>query len=90
MRSTEFIYDENPVLTKLIGAQQRGYQKDEFGVYQDKAYPPVSFGYQAATLGETLSYVDAESLENIPGALDGGEAAATRQGEEEATTTCCR
>lgn len=70
--STNFTYEEDPHLSKLIAATQTGYLKGENGAYTSKSLPPVEFGYTEPQIDEQIYQIDPESLENLPNGLDGG------------------
>ena len=70
VRSTDLSYEENPVATYLTAVIQRGYVRDEHGGYRSKSFPPVEFTYTKPQIDETVQFIDADSLENLPQGLD--------------------
>ncbi len=74
VRSTDFSYDENPVVTYLTSLTQTGYVKngDETD-YQKRSYPPLEFDYSRPEINEEIKVVTPENLENLPIGLDGGQ-----------------
>ena len=78
VRSTDFTYSHeedpdhvrNPVYTFLHTVTQTGYKRHKAG-YLKRSLPPVEFEYTRPIVQETVQEVDAESLENLPGGLDG-------------------
>jgi len=70
VRSTDFEYEESPVVTYLVKATQTGYVWND-NQYRQKSLPPMEFTYSRATLHNDIQTVDAESLENLPIGLDG-------------------
>jgi len=74
VRSTDLIYKENPVATYLVAATQTGYVKlDGTENYLKKSFPPLEFTYTEPKVDETVRFVDAQSLENLPVGLDGSQ-----------------
>jgi len=73
VRSTDFTYAENPVATYLTAIMQSGYIKHvgTSAGYDKKSLPPLEITYTQAQVDETLHFVDAGSLENLPMGLDG-------------------
>ncbi|MDZ8104425.1 MAG: SpvB/TcaC N-terminal domain-containing protein [Nostoc sp. DedQUE12a] len=59
VRSTDFTYRENSILTCLIAATQTGYVKQsETNDYFKKLFPPLEFTYTEAKIDETVRFVD--------------------------------
>ena len=74
VRSTEFNYQQSPVLTYLINATQRGYKKDlQTAVYTSKSFPPTEYSYSEPRLTDEIRHIDADSLENLPVGLDSAQ-----------------
>ena len=79
MRSTDFTYryeqepdnPRNPIHSVLISVAQSGYKRKDTGRYTKKSMPPVEFEYSKATIQEDIRELDASSVENLPGSLDG-------------------
>lgn len=75
VHSTDLEYtpkSESFVATYLIGVTQTGYIFNErTGDYQHKSLPSLEFTYTAPKVDETIRFVDAASLENLPIGLDG-------------------
>ncbi|MBU7013164.1 MAG: toxin, partial [Theionarchaea archaeon] len=73
VRSTDFDYEENPVATYLVSVTQSGYIRTGEGLYQKKSLPPLEFEYTKPEISDTVWFLDAESLENLPVGLDGSQ-----------------
>ena len=73
VRSTDFGYEENPVTTYLVSITQSGYIRTDEGTYQKKSLPPLEFEYTKPEIEDTVCFLDAESLENLPMGLDGSQ-----------------
>lgn len=72
VRSTDFTYEEGPVLTYLTAVEQSGYLWDEeTGAYEKDTLPPLEFTYTRPQIDETVRDVDASSLEHLPIGLGG-------------------
>src|SRR5262249_28164311 len=83
VRSTNFTYDETPVVTYLTAVQQVGYIRNAGNgtysvvdpvtgeVLSPKALPPVELEYSRAVVDDTVRIVDAASTENAPNGIDG-------------------
>ena len=72
VRSTDFGYEENPVVTYLISGTQSGYIKESDGTsYRKESLPPLEFTYNRPEIDEEIRFVDSKSLENLPIGLDG-------------------
>jgi RHS repeat-associated protein len=79
VRSTDFTYSyeedptsaRNPVYSFLNSITQCGYQRDGAG-YVKQTLPPLEFGYTEPVMQDIVEEVEAESLENLPAGLDGG------------------
>ena len=66
-RSIELTYNENAVATQLTSVTQTGWSWN--GSSYDKAsLPSVDFGYSAATVDESIQFVD--GLDDLPHGLD--------------------
>lgn len=73
VRSTDFGYRPDPVVTGLTSVVQVGYVRDENGLYRKKTLPPVEFSYTGSKMGEEIHSIEPESLENLPVGLDGAQ-----------------
>jgi RHS repeat-associated protein len=63
VRSTDFTYVEDAVLTKLVSVTHAGYVKDEgSGDYTKKTYPPVGMVYTDATLAPAYGRIEAADV----------------------------
>lgn len=66
-----------PFYSYLLSVTQRGYVRKPdggslaCGCYLAMSLPPVEFDYTRAVIDETVREADADSLENLPEALDG-------------------
>lgn len=69
VRSTEFTYDENATATTLTSVLVKGWRKVA-ETWTHATTPPVSYGYQAAEIDETVRFV--EGLDDLPNGLDTG------------------
>jgi RHS repeat-associated protein len=70
VRSTDFVYDADPIATKLQSVAHAGYDKDGT-TYVRQALPPVELGYAPVTLNDEVKPFDAASLGQIPAGVDG-------------------
>jgi RHS repeat-associated protein len=67
IRSTEFSYQQNAVLTYLTSTTQYGFKRDvRIGIYTCKGFPPTEFSYTQPQLKNTVGNIDAKSQENLP------------------------
>jgi RHS repeat-associated protein len=74
VRSTDFNYEETPVLTYLSSVKQFGYiWNEEKRKYQSKSLPPLEFTYSKFQLNDEVRFIDEESLENLPQGIDGSQ-----------------
>ena len=82
VRSTDFVYQSkrnnpddlkkgHPIASFISSITQSGYKREGNG-YLKRSMPPVEFEYSEAVLQEEVQELDDESLENLPGGLDGG------------------
>lgn len=78
VRSTEFTYQEKPNGSFLAQVLQAGFkQNGSTQRYLKKSLPPLEFGYSVSPLDDLtydqlpLQEVDDDSLENLPGGIDG-------------------
>ncbi|NVB39974.1 toxin [Pseudenhygromyxa sp. WMMC2535] len=71
--STDFVHDEDPALTRLVGVIQRSYLRDEqTGNYDLAQLPTLEFDYSQASLDPTLHELDdPATLQNLPAGIDG-------------------
>ncbi len=74
VKSTDFQYEESPVVTYLFSVKQSGYTWDEENeTYQSKSLPPLEFAYSKFQLNDEVQFIDEESLENLPHGIDGSQ-----------------
>jgi RHS repeat-associated protein len=72
VRSTDFTYDEGPVVTYLAAVTQAGYQRDpKTRVYERATLPPLDLGYVRPVVHDELRSIDRASLEGIPAGVEG-------------------
>jgi RHS repeat-associated protein len=75
VRSTDFTYDEGPVVTYLVAATQAGYTRAPgASAYERATQPSLELGYVKPELHDELRTIDRASLEGIPGGIDGATA----------------
>jgi hypothetical protein len=75
VRSTDFKYDEGAVVTYLAAATQAGYKRAQGeSAYERATLPPLDLGYTKPEIHDELKTIDRESLEGIPGGIDGARA----------------
>ncbi len=75
VRSTDFTYEEGPVVTYLAAVTQAGYQRTPGGTaYERATLPPLELGYAKPVLHDELQTVNSESLAGIPGGVPGAGA----------------
>jgi RHS repeat-associated protein len=85
VRSTDFDYSyeenptdvRNPIYSFLLSVTQSGYKRQPGAGYLKKSLPPLEFGYSEVPGPQELAQqpvrgLDAQSLENLPAGLDGG------------------
>src|SRR5580704_2491229 len=71
VRSTDLVYDENPVCSYLTAVTQSGYLWDDTrGGYQSASFPPLEFTYSQPTVDPTVKFISREDVENVPVGLD--------------------
>jgi RHS repeat-associated protein len=72
VRSTDFTYEERDHLSLLVRAEQAGYLRDAgTGQYERASMPPLDVGYTRREVHHEVRVPEAESLEGIPGGVDG-------------------
>ena len=80
VRSTDFTYSFeqqpndplNPIYAFLVSVAQKGYLKKADSVgYDSEEMPPLEFSYTQVGIDETIHFVDADTLENLPLGVDG-------------------
>ena len=82
VRSTDFVYRESrgilddrrrghPIASFIASVTQCGYKRNAAGMNQKRSLPPLEFKYREAEVQTQLREVDAGSIENLPGGLDG-------------------
>ncbi|MCX4239612.1 SpvB/TcaC N-terminal domain-containing protein [Paraliomyxa miuraensis] len=69
--STDLEHDASEVVTLLRAVNHRGYVLQGDGTYRAEATPPVRLEYTSAELQKKSKQVDAESLRDVAGGLDG-------------------
>ncbi len=75
VRSTDFAYDEGPVVTYLASATQAGYKRAAGATaYERATLPPLELGYVKPEIHDELRALDRASLEGIPAGVDGAAA----------------
>jgi RHS repeat-associated protein len=78
VRSTAFHYHEKHVGSFITRVVQSGHKLEKDGGYLTRSLPPLELSYTASPLedptfqGYQLQEVDADSLANLPGGIDGG------------------
>ncbi|MCI0392945.1 MAG: FG-GAP-like repeat-containing protein [Acidobacteria bacterium] len=70
VRSTDFNYTTNHIASFISSVSQSGYKRQGSG-YLKRSLPPVEFKYSEAVIEDKVRELAAESLENLPGGLDG-------------------
>src|SRR5712692_1728945 len=73
VRSTDLSYNENPITSYLTSITQTGYIRNvtNGASYDRKSLPPLEMMYSTPIIDETIHFIDAESLKNLPTGLDG-------------------
>ena len=77
VRSTALHYEEKPVGSFIVRAVQSGHKREDDGRYLTRSLPALEFSYTRNPLEDPdfadykLEEVDAESLSNLPGGVDG-------------------
>ncbi|XXX73286.1 SpvB/TcaC N-terminal domain-containing protein [Sorangium sp. So ce134] len=75
VRSTDFTYDEGPVVSYLTGVTQVGYERPPgASTYERATMPPLELGYIKPEVHDELGAIAAESLEGITSGVDGDAA----------------
>jgi RHS repeat-associated protein len=76
VRSTDFTYEESPVITYLTAAQQAGYSRKQGAPgYTRAPMPAVALDYQRlGALQDTARALDGASLDGLPSGVDGATA----------------
>ncbi|MFO7566460.1 MAG: toxin TcdB middle/C-terminal domain-containing protein [Enhygromyxa sp.] len=71
--STDFVHDEDPSLTRIVGVVQRSYRLDEQTGYFDLAeLPTLEFEYSVPVIDPTLHEIrDRTTLRYLPAGIDG-------------------
>jgi RHS repeat-associated protein len=79
VRSTTFHYEERPFGSLIVRVVQSGHKRNNDGRYLTRSRPPLEFSYSRSPLEDPdfadyrLHDVDAESLANLPGGIDGNK-----------------
>lgn len=72
VRSTDFTYDEGPVVTYLAAVTQAGYKRAPGkSAYERATLPPLELEYVKPVVHDELRTIDRESLEGLPGGIEG-------------------
>jgi RHS repeat-associated protein len=72
VRSTDFVYDEQPVATYLRSVTQRGYIRHAAsGQYTHGELPPLEFQYTQRDSNLAVHDIEHESVRNLPYGIDG-------------------
>lgn len=83
VRSTDFEYKTGPIASYLTSVTQRGYIRNALNggyeiidpgageVLSPKSLPSLEFSYSEIELDDSVHFVDAASLENLPAGFDG-------------------
>lgn len=76
VRSTEFIYNQNPIASTITQVLQSGYVLKGDGTYLRRSLPPIDLEYSnlpdiEKADGIEMKTIDKESLRNLPYGLDG-------------------
>jgi RHS repeat-associated protein len=75
VRSTDFTYEEGGAVTYLTAVTQAGYKRDAVtGAYERASLPALELSYVRPTVNDTLQSLPPESLEGLPGGVDGASA----------------
>ncbi|MEX1368046.1 MAG: SpvB/TcaC N-terminal domain-containing protein [Nannocystaceae bacterium] len=69
--STDLEHEASEVVTLLRAVNHRGYVQQGDGSYRAEATPPVQLEYTSAVLQTKSQQVDAQSLRDVAGGLDG-------------------
>jgi hypothetical protein len=71
VRSTDFSYDEGPIVTYLTSITQAGYKRlPGTNNYERAILPPLDFEYVKPELHDEIHSIERESLEGIPAGVD--------------------
>src|SRR5262249_2761413 len=73
VRSTELVYDENPVASYLTSVIQSGYRCRSGNTFFKKSLPSLQFEYSLPKRDASVDIreIDRESLVNLPAGIDG-------------------
>ena len=72
--ATTFSYQESPIASFLTAITRSGYRKQADGAFLGKSLPALELSYSAAVVDDTVRELDAASVRNLPGGIDGGRA----------------
>ncbi|MCC6552659.1 MAG: toxin, partial [Polyangiaceae bacterium] len=73
VRSTDFTYADNPVLTQLIAVTHSGYIRDPAtSTYRKKSFPPLELGYSRPEIRRDARTLDERSTRDLAGSLASG------------------
>jgi RHS repeat-associated protein len=71
VRSTDFTYEEGPVVTYLRAVTHAGYQRAPgASAYRRATWPPLELEYTRPEVSDELRALDPASLEGIPGGIE--------------------
>jgi len=79
VRSTAFDYTEKPIGSFVTRVIQSGHKRQPDGRYLTRSLPPLDLAYTTSPLEDpayrdfTITDVDAASLANLPGGIDGSD-----------------
>lgn len=73
VRSMDFEYEENALVTYLKAVRQAGYKREpaSSGLYERALLPPLELDYARPIVHDELRSIDRESLEGIPVGVEG-------------------
>jgi RHS repeat-associated protein len=67
VRSTDYTYAENPILTQLTAVTHVGYVRDPATLaYRRKNYPPLELGYASVQLHTAVHTLDQDTTADLP------------------------
>ena len=67
-----FTYDDqNEAFSFLDTITSTGYKREKDGLLSARSPPPMTFGYQAHAWDSEIKSIDTESLQHLPGGVDG-------------------
>ena len=63
--------DQNQAFSFLTTITSTGYKRDKQGVLNSRSLPSMTYSYQAHAWDSEIKTIDAESLQHLPGGVDG-------------------